>query len=68
MATPLTLPEAKAKSLELQGYTVDMISAKLGLSTSVVDQYLGIAGTTSKSTYTPPKSTYTPSKSTGASA
>jgi hypothetical protein len=60
--------EAKVKSLKLEGSTVSMISAKLGLDTKTIDQYLGIAVTpnivTFKTTYTPPKSTYTAPKST----
>ncbi len=58
--------EAKVKALELQGYSVSMISAKLGLDTKTISQYLGIAATTNsstvKTTYTPPKSTYTAPK------
>ena len=61
-------PEAKAKSLEMEGYTVSMISAKLGLDSKTIDQYLGIAVTsnnsTFKTTYTPPKTTYSAPKST----
>jgi hypothetical protein len=55
--------EALAKSLESLGYPVSFISAKLGLDTRTVDEYMGIAipanvTDTFKSTYTPPKSTY----------
>ena len=64
--------EAKVKAMELQGYTVSMISAKLGLDPKTVEQYLGIAAaaneTTVKPTYTPPKSTYTAPKPINATA
>jgi hypothetical protein len=60
--------EAKAKSLEMEGYTVSMISAKLGLDSKTIDQYLGIAvnsnNVTFKTTFTPQKTTYTAPKST----
>jgi len=53
---------AKVKALELQGYSVFMISLKLGLDTKTINQYLGIAAAantaTFKTTYSPPKSTY----------
>ena len=54
---------AKVKAMELQGYPVSMISARLGLDLKTVYQYLGITeatkDTTFKTTYTPPKATYT---------
>lgn len=53
---------AKAKSMELQGYSVFFISSKLGLDTKTVGQFLGITvapdNITFKTTYTQPKSTY----------
>lgn len=53
---------AKVKALELQGYSISMISLKLGLDTKTINQYLGSAAAantaTFKTTYSPPKSTY----------
>ena len=58
--------EAKAKSLKLEGYTVSMISSKLGLDSKTIDQYLGISVETNnvvfKTTYSSQKSSYTSSK------
>ncbi len=60
--------EAKAKAMKLAGYSVAFISAKLGLDTKTINQYLGITATANdaifKTTYTPPKPAYTEPKST----
>ena len=62
--------EAKAKAMKLAGYSVVFISAKLGLDTKTINQYLGITATANdaifKTTYTPPKPVYTAPKSTDA--
>ncbi len=58
--------EAKVKAMQLEGDTVSMISAQMGLDAKTIDQYLSIAVPVNnpavKTTYTPPKSTYTPPK------
>jgi len=56
---------AKAKAMELQGISVSLIAAKLGVDTKTVNQYLGVTDTTDNST---PKTTYAPPKSTNAAA
>lgn len=57
---------ALARSLKLQGYTVRMISIKMGLDLTTVNQYLGIVettdNTTTKSKYVQPDATYTEPK------
>lgn len=40
---------ALARSLQLQGYSVEGIAAKLGSSTRMIDQYLGVAVSSVKS-------------------
>lgn len=57
--------EAKAKSMEMQGYSVSYIAMKLGLDTKTINQFLGIItqANTFKTTYTPPKPTYSAPKS-----
>jgi hypothetical protein len=58
--------EARAKAMKLEGYTIQFISAKLGLDTKTIYQYLGLEISANndifKTTYTPPKSTYVPPK------
>jgi len=55
-----------ARSLKLQGYTVRMISIKMGLDLTTVNQYLGIVETTDKTTtkskYVQPEAAYTEPK------
>lgn len=41
---------AVARSLQLQGYSVEGIAAKLGTSVRIIDQYLGIAVSGAKNT------------------
>ncbi|HBA73571.1 MAG: hypothetical protein A2X82_15630 [Geobacteraceae bacterium GWC2_55_20] len=57
---------AMARSLKLQGYTVRMISIKMGLDLTTVNQYLGIVETTDKTTtkskYVQPEAAYTEPK------
>jgi hypothetical protein len=57
---------AQARSLRLQGFSVLMISIKLGLDVGTVNQYLGISGaaiaTTTPPTYVQPKAAYSEPK------
>ncbi|MDO9309484.1 MAG: hypothetical protein Q7V04_10505 [Deltaproteobacteria bacterium] len=57
---------ALARSLKLQGYTVRMISIKMGLDLTTVNQYLGIVETAdktaAKSKYVQPEAAYTEPK------
>lgn len=54
---------ARARSLRLQGYSVQMISVKLGLDITTVNLYLGSSSTeATRSTYAEPKTTYTQPK------
>jgi hypothetical protein len=41
---------ALARSLQLQGYSVEGIAAKLGTNVRIIDQYLGVAVSGAKST------------------
>lgn len=54
--------------MKLEGFSVQMISIKLGLDIKTVDQYLGISAATTgaaiKSTYVEPKTTYSEPKPT----
>lgn len=49
---------AQARSLRLQGYSARMISVKLGLDMTTVNQYLGVTEPSIQSTYVEPKATY----------